>query len=322
MKGDKGWAETSLQVIGFLSGLAVICWGLWSCVGCGKSGDPQQPPAVHKSQFDLEPSPKLDSPDDPNEFGPLADARKRVRRFEKKRAALQPLLDKALADRDELVGKLREAGVEKPADLKGNSRGQQLAGALQRLTGEIDGLGRSLAAIDKAIVEAQSVVRRLERERAGISDEEMRKLAEQLREVEERTDGAARTPVTPLDVEAALDKALKGTPNSKPSQPSTVVMDKRLVGKWEIVEGEQKGTATFTEGGTVLFAWFHRDLKRNLTETGSYTLAGKSLKIKASGHYDGESVREIEFLTDDELLVHRPKGFNFTWLYGRLKRLK
>ncbi len=150
----------------------------------------------------------------------------------------------------------------------------------------------------------------------------MRKLAEQLREVEERTDGAAKDPVTPLDVEAALDKALKETRNSKPSQPSAVVMDKRLVGKWEIVEGEQKGTATFTEGGTVLFAWFHRDLKRNLTETGSYTLAGKSLKIKASGHYDGESLRDIEFLSDDELLLHRPKGFNFTWLYGRLKRVK
>jgi hypothetical protein len=260
--------------------------------------------------------------DDQEESGLIAEGKARVKRFEKKRAALQALLDKALGDREELVAKLREAGVKKPADLKGNSRGQQLAAALQRLTVEIDGLERSISAIDQAIVEAQSVVRRLERERAGIGDEEMRKLAEQLREVEERTDGAARTPVTPLDVEAALDKALKGSRSSKPSQPSTALGDKRLVGKWEIVEGEQKGTATFTEGGTVFFAWFRRDLKRNLTETGNYTLAGKSLKIKASGQYDGESVREIEFLSDDELLVHRPKGFNFTWLYGRLKRAK
>jgi hypothetical protein len=327
MAGEKSWAEQSWAeriggVIGVLLALIGTGWGIWWCAGCGKNGDPQQPPAPQKSKFDLEPSPKSETPDDPEASGPLVDARERAKRFEKKRAALQPLLGKALADRDELVGKLREAGVEKSADLKGNSRGQQLAGALQRLTVEIDGLERSIAAIDKAIVEAQSVVRRLERERAGISDEEMRKLAEQLREAEERTDGAARTPVTPLDVEAALDKALKGTRNTQPSQSSTAQADKRLVGKWEIVEGEQKGTATFTDGGTVFFTWFRRDIKRNLNETGKYSLAGKSLKIKASGEYDGESVREIEFLTDDELLVHRPKGFNFTWLYGRLKRVK
>ncbi|HEY7329480.1 MAG TPA: hypothetical protein VH592_17710 [Gemmataceae bacterium] len=77
-----------------------------------------------------------------------------------------------------------------------------------------------------------------------------------------------------------------------------------------------------SDGGTVFFTWYRRDLKQNITETGKYTLTGKSLKIKASGEYDGESVREIEFLTDDELLVHRPKGFNFSWLYGRLKRVK
>ena len=298
---------------------AVVLLGLAhmavSLVGCSDNS-PKTDPAPTTPK--MKPG-GVDASDDQADFGPLADAQERVKRFERKRTALQPLLDKALADRDELVGKLREAGVEKPADLKGNSRGQQLAPSLQRLTVEIDGLERSIAAIDSAIVEAQSVVRRLERERAGIGDEEMRKLAEQLREAEERTDGAAKTPVTPLDVEAALDKALKGI---RKTQPSTALADKRLVGKWEIVEGDQKGTATFTEGGTVFFAWFRRDLKQNLTETGKYALAGKSLKIKASGEYDGESVREIEFLTDDELLVHRPKGFNFSWLYGRLKRVK
>jgi hypothetical protein len=211
MAGGMGRAETPLQVIGGMSGLALLCWAIWSCVGCGKNGDPQQPSAPQKSNFDLEP-PISETPDD---FGPLTDARERVKRFEKKRAALQPLLDKAQADRDELVGKLREAGVEKKADLKGNSRGQQFAVSLQRLTVEIDGLDRSLAALDSAITEAQSVVRRLERERAGIGDEEMRKLAEQLREVEERTDGTP-LPVTPLDVDSALEKALKATP--KPSE--------------------------------------------------------------------------------------------------------
>ncbi len=145
MAGEKSWAEQSWAeriggVIGVLLALIGMGWGIWWCAGCGKNGDPQQPPAPQKSKFDLEPSPKSETPDAPEASGPLVDARERAKRFEKKRAALQPLLDKALTDRDELVGKLREAGVEKPDDLKGNSRGQQLAAALQRLTGEIDGL--------------------------------------------------------------------------------------------------------------------------------------------------------------------------------------
>ena len=43
------------------------------------------------------------------------------------------------------------------------------------------------------------------REKAGISDEDMRKLGEQLGERSDRT----ATQVTPLDVEAAVERALK-----------------------------------------------------------------------------------------------------------------
>lgn len=306
---------------GILLPIAVL-----ACVGCeGERKKPQSfiapPPKLNADLSGPQKKVDLDSPGDQEESGPLADARQRVRRFETKRAALQRLLDKALAERDELVDKLRDAGVQKRADLKGNRRGQQLAGSLQRLTSEIDGLERSLAAIDKTILEAKSVVRRLERERAGISEEEMRRLAEQLREAEERTDGAGSQPVTPLELETALAKALQGRPKAKPpaadAQP-----DRRLVGKWEIIEGEQKGRATFTDGGTILFVWYHTGLKKNWTETGRYRLDGRSLTIKAAGGYGGESVREIEFLSDDELLIQRSTGSHFTWLYGRLKRAK
>lgn len=185
-----------------------------SCIGCSDGSPTDQKPGV-AAPVPTIPKGKPDgvgSSDAPDDFGPLADARERVRRFEAKRTALQRLLDKALAEHDELVDRLRDAGVQKPADLKGNRRGQQLAGSLQRLTTEIDGLERTLAAIDKAILEAKSVVRRLERERAGISEEEMRRLAEQLREAEERTDSAGSQPATPLDLEAALAKALQGRP--------------------------------------------------------------------------------------------------------------
>jgi hypothetical protein len=46
----------------------------------------------------------------------------------------------------------------------------------------------------------------------------MRKLAEQLREVEERTDGPASAPRTPLDVDAAVEKALQAGQKSPSSE--------------------------------------------------------------------------------------------------------
>src|ERR1700683_2680303 len=106
MAGEKSWeemngAERILQVSGTLLGLTFMCWGICWCAGCGKNSDPPPPPAIQKSKFDIDPPPKFDSPNDQEAFGPLADARERVKKFEKKRAALQPLLDKALGDRDE-----------------------------------------------------------------------------------------------------------------------------------------------------------------------------------------------------------------------------
>jgi hypothetical protein len=66
-----------------------------------------------------------------------------------------------------------------------------------------------LASIDTELLKARSIVRRMEREQAGISDDEMRQLSEQLREAESKTDAAPRS-ITPLDVDAALEAALKG----------------------------------------------------------------------------------------------------------------
>ena len=140
----------------------------------------------------------------------LADANNRLRSFEQKRTRIEPLLEKALAERDELVAKLRDAGVKSPADLKGNLRGQQLAGSVQRISAEIEGLERQIVTIDAALLDAKAVIRRMDREQAGISVEEMRKLAEQLKDAEERTDGTP-LPVTPLDVDSAVEKALKGS---------------------------------------------------------------------------------------------------------------
>jgi len=333
MAGNKGWAETPLRAIGFLSGLAVMCWGIWSCVGCGKNGDPQQPPAPQKSKFDLAPSPppgwkgdldrEADPPQENPDFtglrgvvsgkwanktdpyhrleftaksiekriggygrppdvgryemkgdllyitdqegrvnvyglefvsdgeialrpekvkngtdfndlagqwrrvslppgkqtpvlgtGPIADAKRQVQKIEQKLAKNESILKSALADRDELAARLRAVGVNSPADLKGNIRGQRLAENLVKLATEIEGLERHLAVIDTELLKAKSLVRRLEQEQAGLSDAEKQNLLQQLREAEERTNGAP-LPTTPLDVDAAVEKALKAVPGPK-----------------------------------------------------------------------------------------------------------
>lgn len=149
--------------------------------------------------------------------GPLADAKRQVQQVEQKESKLETLLETANADRDELVAKLRAVGVESTADLKGNFRGQRLAENVAKIAAEIDGLERQLASIDSELLKAKALVRRMEREEAGVSEDDMRRLAEQLKEVEERTDGMAPTPTTPLDVDSAVEKALKAPP--RPATP-------------------------------------------------------------------------------------------------------
>ena len=140
----------------------------------------------------------------------VTDARNRLRNFEQKRSRIEPLLEKVLAERDEMVARLRDAGVKSTADLKGNLRGQKLAQTIQKITAEIAGLESQIATIDSALFDARAVIRRMEREAEGISEDEMRMLSEQLRQAEERTDGTP-LPVTAIDVDAAVEKALNGS---------------------------------------------------------------------------------------------------------------
>jgi hypothetical protein len=108
-------------------------------------------------------------------------------------------------------------GVNSSADLKGNFRAQRIAEDLAKLANEIEGLERYLGVIDSELLKAKSIVRRLEQEAAGLTDDERLKLATQLREAEERTNIAPAI-TTPLDVDAAVEKALKGSPRPKKSK--------------------------------------------------------------------------------------------------------
>lgn len=143
------------------------------------------------------------------EKGPIAEAKSQVRKIELKLAKVEAILESALKDRDELASKLRLYGVKAPADLKNNIRGKGVADNLVKIAGEIEGLERQLVLLDTELLNAKTIVRRMEREQAGLSEEEMRNLAQQLREVEERTDGIRATPANAIDIDDAVEKALK-----------------------------------------------------------------------------------------------------------------
>jgi len=149
--------------------------------------------------------------------GPVADARRQVQKIESTLAKHEGVQKSAIAERDELTEKLRSLGVNSAAELKGNVRAQRVAQNLAKLTAEIDGREQQLADIDTALLKAKSLVRKLESEEATLSEVEKRDLTVQLNEVEERTDKVA-PPVTPLDVEAAVEKALKPVPAPKKSK--------------------------------------------------------------------------------------------------------
>jgi hypothetical protein len=140
---------------------------------------------------------------------PGDDAQARIDKFEQKRERLQTMLEKATLDQKGVIEKLKKAGVITSADLKGNPQGQRLAELLQKVTTEIDGLERQITTLDAAILDAKAIARRLERDKAGISEDEMEKLGLRLRELEERTDGVSARPATPLDIEAAFQRAMK-----------------------------------------------------------------------------------------------------------------
>lgn len=142
--------------------------------------------------------------------GPINDAKRQVQRIEQKVIKLEEVLNAALKDRDELARKLRSFGVNSTADLKGNIRGMRIAENIVKLANEIEGIERQLSKIDTEMLNAKSIVRRMEREQAELSENEMRDLSLKIREAEERTDGSP-LPGTPLDIDAAVEKALKGS---------------------------------------------------------------------------------------------------------------
>lgn len=242
----------------------------------------------------------------------IAQADAGILRLQQRRAKLIPLLEKATAEKDELVAKLQDAGVTKASDIKSNSSARNYAAALQKLATDIRNLQLEVSRIDEAITHANGIKRRLEQKDAGVTDEELAALTAESGAMDSPTAG------DPASLDAILTQELQGKSARTIAKPSK----QSLVGKWEIIEGEKKGTATFTSGGTIQFVWCHSSSDRMWNETGKYTTSGNKLTIKASGDYGSESNRDFEFISENELLVNKPTCCDFNWLYGRLRRVQ
>jgi hypothetical protein len=142
----------------------------------------------------------------PSRRGSPADANAHVEKLEGSRQALQRLLDKALAGRDDVVARMRDAGVKSPEDMRGNTRARERMPQLRRVTREIEGLERQITRLDNDILNAKALARRREQEKARVNEAEGRKTADELRQADERLDGKPAG-VMPFDDEEALRKA-------------------------------------------------------------------------------------------------------------------
>lgn len=305
-----GFSHRKRRVVGAIALLMVVLLAFSGCWSKTPNTEPQaatngpaippqfgppEPPA-----FGISPSPTANAA--PTEIDP------QVAKLEERRERLVPLLEKAEDEKDGIVAKLREAGVTKAADLKSNPVAQRYAAALQKVSNDIAGIQAEIGRLDEALTHAKALKRRADQEKVRITDEELAALT-----VSSGQD-LPPTATDPANLDALLSKELSG-PSSPPSPR------KSLVGKWKIEKGEVDGTVEFTAGGTVLFTWFHTGLKKDWVETGKYTLTRSTLKISEAGDYGSESQREIEFLSNDELLVAKQSGLGFRWLFGRLKRI-
>ena len=326
----KGFTFIELCVcIVILIGLVFLVRGCAGYMGFGG----KNPPVVAKTQTLASQTPSRDTGRfTSDQSDPIADAKQKLEAFEQKRTEIEPLLERAEADRDELIAKLREIGVNSTADLKGNARGQRLAESVLERDTEIAGLQGQMTLLDTVILDARAFIRRVEREAAGISEEDMRKLAEQLKDVQDRTDGP-RLPVTPLDIDAAVEKAFQVSPSKQKAVPlERQSLSTQLVGKWQISEGREKGTIEFTKGGSALLVWSD-GLRNALGEsvrraTLTYALSGTSLKITDPRYTERDSYLEnfqieIEVISKDEMIfVITNSTMSFDWLEGRVVRAK
>jgi hypothetical protein len=146
----------------------------------------------------------------------LSEWKERAKEWKKKQQKLRDVLDKLERDKRKVLEGLADLGVDRPADLKGNVKGQVLAQELQELVRQIATTRKMYDERDEALFRMESAVRRGERilalKEVGVTEEELANLSKLIVEQNEKltriTDHQGGFPE--LDVEVVLERELSG----------------------------------------------------------------------------------------------------------------
>lgn len=137
----------------------------------------------------------------------ILEAKKQVERIENTLAKLETVLNSAKADRNVLAIQLKSLGIKTTSDLRGNTRAKRTAEDIGRLANEIESQEKKVASVASQYQQAKAIVRRMEIEQAGLSEEEMKSLSFQLLETDTLDDGWSKA-ITPLDTDEAVNSVL------------------------------------------------------------------------------------------------------------------
>ena len=245
-----------------------------------------------------------------DDAGRSAAIQTQITNLRKRRASLQTLIEKAAADKSELVVRLRQSGVNSSSDLKANPAVRRIAQDLVRLTREIQSLQRDAMRLDEAIGKAESLVRRIEQSQVAISSQEFASLTGELLTAAERHDGSAsNSSLDPISLDALLNEALTNKPHMTPTGSS------QLVGKWERKGPSGKThSLEFTNGKSVISTFIGID------RIGTYALETSTLTTTDD---EGQTSQyNLEFLSSKEVIfrTHRNSYSDFDDLVGRWSR--
>lgn len=137
----------------------------------------------------------------------ISEAKKQVERIENTLAKLETVLNSAKADRNGLAMQLKSMGIKTTSDLRGNTRAKRTAEDIGRLANEIESQEKKVASVASQYQQAKAIVRRMEIEQVGLSEEEMKSLSLQLLETDTSDDGWSKA-ITPLDTDEAVNNVL------------------------------------------------------------------------------------------------------------------
>lgn len=162
------------------------------------------------------------------------DAKAQVDRIETTLAKLEEVLLSTKSERNALASKLKEMGVKSADDLKGNTRAKRTAEDIGRLANEIESQEKKVAAVASKYQQAKAIVRRMEMEQAGLTEQELNNLALQIHESSVSDDGWSQ-PITPIDINQAVAEALNAKSNSPAAtrsgstkeQKKSIVMERK-----------------------------------------------------------------------------------------------